>query len=135
VSGRGATFWRAVHRGFTLDLDEVALLIEVCRTITSLDDCAEIIARDGTLSVGASGQPVQHPAVAVADRQRMVLARLVAALGLPHVDGSKVKSGAELRSVVANVARWSNRPGGSAVSDAARDAASTRWARERGTLA
>lgn len=127
VSGEGRAFWRQVHREYSLEPDELLILTEVCRLKTSIDESAAAVARDGVVTKGYKGQPVAHPAIAVMDRQRALLTRMIAALGLPHPDGSKVKTGQQVRGEIANQARWAAEQGGSNVSDMASHAAWTRW--------
>lgn len=83
---RGEAFWRATMGHFELTDAEMATLFEACRTLDALDELAAVVARDGLMVTGSTGQPVVHPAVAEARQQRVTLARLLRALALPDVE-------------------------------------------------
>lgn len=79
----GRALWRAVLADFDLDEHEMALLREAVRTVDQLDalyDAADTVVVDGGKG------PRAHPALVEARQQRIVLARLLAALRLPSGD-------------------------------------------------
>ena len=78
----GLRLWRSVVVAFELDEHELVLLLQACRTADLLDELAAAVRRDGALVEGPQGQRA-HPAAVEARQQRIVLARLLAALRLP----------------------------------------------------
>ncbi|MGV0633133.1 hypothetical protein ABQE69_05025 [Mycolicibacillus trivialis] len=80
--GGGKRLWRAVINDYQLDPPERELLAEACRTVDLLAILRAEVEETGPL-LDASGGVRVHPAVAELRQQRLVLARLVAALGLP----------------------------------------------------
>ena len=133
---RGRAFWRKIMDVYLPDAPhEVEILREICRSLDSLDRLAAQVATDGEMIEGNGGRMRLHPAISASASLRIVVARLVERLGLSAADGAVTPSAASVHGVKANTARWSQPRVGSSVSDAAREAASTRWARERGTVA
>lgn len=84
LSDAATELWEWVTGTFMLDEHEAALLREACRTVTTLDELAVVIAEDGATTAGSRGQTVAHPALTEARQQRLALARLLAALRLPE---------------------------------------------------
>jgi len=98
---------------FTLERDELELLAETARTMDEIDKLAAVILRDGVTAVGSTGQPRAHPAVAEVRQHRLALSRLLAALALPAVDGSTIRTPTSLRAANASRSRG-RRAGGAA---------------------
>src|SRR5690242_5146354 len=90
ISGRGQAFWKHCHDNYEFEAGERLILVEVCRLITSLDDCVETLAREGFTASGYNGNCIPHPCVAIVDRQRALLSKLIAQLALPHPGGTAV---------------------------------------------
>jgi P27 family predicted phage terminase small subunit len=78
----GKRLWRAVTGEFELSEYEAGLLLQMCRTVDTLDDLQAILDENGLISQSSQGERV-HPALVEARQQRLVLAKLLAALGLP----------------------------------------------------
>ncbi|MBA3800221.1 MAG: terminase [Geodermatophilaceae bacterium] len=78
----GRRLWRSVADAYELDEHERAVLVECVRTVDLLDALDAAIRRDGPLTDAGRA----HPAAAEARQQRIVLARLLAALRLPTDD-------------------------------------------------
>lgn len=106
LAARGRRYWRAVLGVYELSESELEVLLEVCRTLDSLDLLEAAVARDGSTVRGSAGQTVVHPALTEARGQRALLHRLIAALALPDADGAQVPSARSQRGKVANAARW-----------------------------
>jgi phage terminase small subunit len=133
LQARGRAFWRAVVDTYELTVDEVELLREVCRTLDVAEELAAVLDRDGATTTGSVGQTRVHPAVGELRATRLALGRLLGQLGLPSEDGDRLPSPTTVRNRRASAARWGeHRPTGSAVSDAARMAASARWGHRHG---
>jgi hypothetical protein len=79
----GAALWCAVSEAYELEPHELRLLLEMARTVDSLDQLAATVARDGVLDP-ETGRA--HPALVEARQQRITYARLAAALRLPAGD-------------------------------------------------
>ncbi|MGW3024791.1 hypothetical protein [Streptomyces sp. NPDC001221] len=78
LNERAAAIWREITERYELDAHEIALLGEVCRTVTTLDILAERVDQQGTT---IANRP--NPALAEQRQQRIALARLITALRLP----------------------------------------------------
>jgi hypothetical protein len=95
----GRRLWTAVTAVYVLTEHEQALLKQASRTVDTLNALDLVIAGDGLL---VDGRP--HAAVVEARQQRIVLARLLAALRLPDETGQQpqrrgVRGVYQLRSV------------------------------------
>ena len=86
----GRALWRAVLADFDLDEHERQLLHETCRTRDLCDKLQTVLEQDGVMSESSQGVRV-HPAAVELRQQRIVLARLLAALNVPtgEEDASK----------------------------------------------
>ena len=80
ASGRG--LWQSVVKVFELEEHELVLLREACRTADAVDALQAAVDNDGVLNVSSQGVRA-HPGLVELRGQRIVLARLVAQLGLP----------------------------------------------------
>lgn len=109
----GSRLWQAVMADYRLADHERILLAEVCKQADLAAKLDEVIAEDGVIIKGASGQPKTHPAVSAASAARVSVQRLLAALKLP--DLHQPKPGDETRDDC------------KAVTDRARKAATARW--------
>lgn len=106
LAARGTAYWQSVVTVYEISPSELAILIEVCRTLDDLDRLAEAISRDGATVLGSTGQTVVHPALTEARGQRLALHRLVAALALPDAEGDTVPTTGTIRGKGAARARW-----------------------------
>jgi len=81
----GLKVWAAVCDEFELSEHESALLRETCRCIDTLSDLQKVLDRDGLMvRVDFEGPLRLNPCLAEQRQQRLVLAKLVAALDLPR---------------------------------------------------
>ena len=106
LADRGSNYWQATTADYELSASELVILTEVCRTLDDLDRLAQVIAHDGTTTLGSTGQTVVHPALTEARGQRLALHRLVSALALPDVEGDTVPTTGTIRGKGAARARW-----------------------------
>jgi P27 family predicted phage terminase small subunit len=112
---RGGALWRRVvaevdAAGCDLDARELELLAQACRAASVLGQLEAVVARDGVMATGSKGQTVVHGAVAEARQQRLVILRLLAAIGLEERSSEAVSSSpASQRARRAADARWSHR--------------------------
>jgi hypothetical protein len=70
------------YQRLELDPPELELLTEACRTLDLITDLRAEAAKNGIVIASNQGVRV-HPAVVEARQQRLALAKLLAALGLP----------------------------------------------------
>lgn len=103
---RGRRYWREILGTFALSDSELHLLMEVCRTLDTLDQLAESVAKDGATVAGSAGQVVVNPCITEARGQRVVLHRLISALNLPDEDGAAIPTAHSQRGKAANAVRW-----------------------------
>jgi hypothetical protein len=82
----GCRLWTDVLGKYELEQHETALLIEMVRTVDTLDELASIVELDGLMVPGQAGVPRVHPAVVESRQLRLALARLSASLRLPAGD-------------------------------------------------
>jgi hypothetical protein len=81
----GKRLWRAVLADFELAEHELTLLRQAVRVADLCDQLQAVIKAEGPL-LRVEGTPRTHPAVIELRQQRIVLARLVVALGVPLGD-------------------------------------------------
>lgn len=79
----GRSLWESVTDVYELEEHERGLLLEMCRTVDSLDRLAEILADDGEIIEDRFGAKRAHPALVEARQLRIAYARISAALRLP----------------------------------------------------
>ncbi|BBY84171.1 hypothetical protein H7I53_18375 [Mycolicibacterium pulveris] len=78
----GRRLWDAVTADFDLDPPELALLEEACRARDLIAELRRKVAETGAI-IDSNQGPRVHPAAVEARQQSLVLAKLVASLGLP----------------------------------------------------
>jgi hypothetical protein len=94
-----------VVEDYDLNVGELELLAELCRTLDELERLRAAVARDGEILIRANGQPRTHPALAELRGARLMLSRLVDQLQLPDplgqptlsIRSQRAKRGAEVR--------------------------------------
>ena len=79
---RGRKLWISIHAEFDPNEHETAMIIEVCRTLDTIDTLAASIEKDGMMLVGSQGQMVLNSAVAELRQQQAAYARLLPLLNL-----------------------------------------------------
>lgn len=85
----GRKLWIRVLDDYELAEHELQILQQAARTIDQIDELAAIVKTDGSMQESPQGRRV-HPAVQELRQQRIVLARLLAALNIPaEEDGSR----------------------------------------------
>ncbi len=82
MQAAGRRLWDSVCSDYVLDEHERAVLVEACRTADALTVLDDVVRAEGPLLAGPQGVRA-HPALVEARQQRVVLARLLAALRLP----------------------------------------------------
>lgn len=105
---RGQKFARMLRRDFELGPDEAELAAEIVKVLDTLDDLDQAVTTHGTTTFTATGSVAINPAVIEARQQRVVLVRLLGALGLSIAeDGTPtIPTGHQSRSRAANTQRW-----------------------------
>lgn len=81
----GRKLWNSIQEAYSLEVHEELLLLELCRTADTLDRLTREIA---------AGGPEADRATVEARQQRIVFARLIAAMRLPAGDEGDVQAGA-----------------------------------------
>jgi hypothetical protein len=93
---------------FEFDVQELDLLLEVCRTLDTIEALSGAIETDGLMITGSQGQLVLNSAVAELRQQQSSYARLVTMLNLGEAaDGSSVVQVTTSKARAAANARWS----------------------------
>jgi hypothetical protein len=83
----GRRLWDSIAGEYDLDEHELALLVEVVRTVDLCEVLEARVKKDGPLIDTPQGLKA-HPAAVEARQQRIALARLLAALRMPAGDES-----------------------------------------------
>ena len=86
----GRALWASIITDYELEEHERALLIEAVRTVDALDLLDAAVRSEGAIVAGPQGIRA-HPALVEARAQRVVLARLLAALRLPSGEAGDEK--------------------------------------------
>lgn len=109
---RGRKLWREITATFEFDAQEMPLLLEVCRTLDTIDDLSAAVEADGTMTTGSQGQKVVNPAVAELRQQQASFGRLLTMMNLDAAAaGSSIAKLTTVRAKTAANARW-KRSGG-----------------------
>jgi hypothetical protein len=82
LAASGGALWDSVAGVLALDEHEALALLQACRTADMLDTLQAVVDRDGVTVDSPQGTKA-HPALTELRAQRVVFARLVAALRLP----------------------------------------------------
>jgi len=86
---RGRAMWADITETYRLDPAEVALLVELCRSIDEIDALSAALAEGPLMVTGSTGQPRPNPLLDQLREHRKVADRLAAALALP-IEGESV---------------------------------------------
>lgn len=82
LADSGRALWLEVSRTYVIDTESDRLqLLQCCRVADLCDTLHEVVQRDGPLADSSQGVRT-HPAVVELRHQRVLLARLLAALGV-----------------------------------------------------
>ncbi|TQO20329.1 hypothetical protein FB472_1960 [Rhodoglobus vestalii] len=90
IGKRGKAFWVTVQTELEFDARETDLLVEVCRTLDTIDQLSVAIKRDGIMLEGSQGQRVLNSAVPELRQQQAAYARLAVQL---NIEGAEVGEG------------------------------------------
>lgn len=109
LGGAGKRLWKSVAgdlpKGWELDQREVAVLTLAARQMDDLARLDRIIAKQGAMAMGSTGQPVVHPAISEARQARLAIGKLLGQLALPDGDEEPATE-ASRRGRRAAQARW-----------------------------
>ncbi len=106
LAARGRAFWRDVAAVYELERPHLEVLREVCRLLDRLDALAAVVARDGEVVRGSTGQPRLHPALAEQRQTALALGRLLDVLGLDEHVGEVPESATTRKARRAAESRW-----------------------------
>lgn len=111
----GRALWASIRKTLQphdVELDErdLAVLTLACRQADDLARLEVVIAKQGVMAKGSTGQPVVHPAVQEARQARQAVQRALAQLELPVDEDTEAgESAASRRARRAAEARWRDR--------------------------
>jgi P27 family predicted phage terminase small subunit len=109
----GSALWRSIVSDVPddaeLDARELVLLEQACRAADHESALQAVVKRDGVTAKGSTGQKVVHPALVEARQQRLVILRLLSAIGLDDDTAAAATSPASRRARRAAEARWYRR--------------------------
>lgn len=90
LGASGRALWIEVVSEFDPNEAERVQLRQACGVVDLCDSLAEIVAKEGpTMTDPRSGNSVAHPCVIELRLQRLVLARLIAAMRIPDEDQNR----------------------------------------------
>ena len=113
IGKRGRAFWIDVQSDLEFDARETDLLVEVCRTLDTIDALAAAVERDGVMLIGSQGQQVLNGAVAELRQQQAAYARLVTQLNLDGAEQGEAMRTPRAASASATAKRrWAGRERG-----------------------
>lgn len=105
----GRDLWFAIHAGlpdgWELDEREAALLALAARQADHVAGLERVVAEDGLMAVGSTGQQVVNPAVQEARQGRQTINQLLGRISLPMPEKEGETSGSGHGRQAAN-ARW-----------------------------
>lgn len=78
----GRRLWSSVVDEWDLEKFEISLLVQAVTCVDQLDQLDALVRKDGPVVESPQG-PKAHPALVESRQQKLVLARLLAALRLP----------------------------------------------------
>jgi hypothetical protein len=108
-SPAATALWFALLKGYTFSLGEMAVLEEVVRTKSLMDEVEADWRRDGSpkQAKGSTGQPVVDPRIAELRVLRSQYAALIRDLKLPSENGEQTRRpGRPTRAASPGTARW-----------------------------
>lgn len=112
LKSRGRALWKDLTGTFEFDSQELDLLLEICRTLDTIEALSGAIEADGLMITGSQGQLVLNSAVAELRQQQASYARLVTMLNLDAAaSGASVVQVTTLKARAAANARWSRSKG------------------------
>jgi hypothetical protein len=110
IGPRGSAFWIEAQTSLEFDARETALLLEVCRTLDTIDALAAAVQADGVMLTGSQGQQVLNGAVGELRQQQAAYARLVTQLNLEGAEaGVPMRSPRSASASLTARRRWQNR--------------------------
>ena len=92
----GRRLWVSVVSDYEMDEHELAVLVEATRTVDLLDELNAAVRSEGAIVESPQGRKA-HPAVVEARQQRVVLARLLAAMRMPVGEAGDLQAHARAR--------------------------------------
>lgn len=114
LRARGRRLWTDTVSAFDLRPDELALLLELARTVDQLDVLEAALADAPLVTEGSAGQARANPLLAEIRGHRLAAVQMYRALGLADVaeegdDGQPLPTPKQLRAQRAARARWGHR--------------------------
>lgn len=102
----GAELWQRVVGEYELAPDELALLLQACRTVDELETMQAALAEGPLLVKGSTGQPRPSGLLAEVRAHRLALVKLLEQLALPEDGEEAGKTPNQLRASKAAQTRW-----------------------------
>ena len=113
LGNSGRALWRSIVKGlpdgWELDEREQAILKLAARQVDAVAQLEGVVAKQGAMVRGSTGQPVVHPAVVEARQGRVVVSRLLGQLALPNAE-QEPQAASGRRAQHAAVSRWQEEP-------------------------
>ncbi len=105
----GTRLWIDIVSAYQLRADEFQLLEQMCHSAEIIERLQQVIDDEGTMSTGAKGHAVVHPAVQEIRQQRMMFRQHAQRLDLPDSEGGGTAAAKRsAKSKAAAEARWSS---------------------------
>jgi len=97
LAASGEALWSAVTGEYELSEHELALLRQAAETLDAIDRLQAALTADEVIETAPQGRRV-HPALPELRQQRIVLARLLAQLGVPAGDEDETATAGQRRA-------------------------------------
>ncbi len=98
LGAAGRKLWDAGVAEFEWAQHELAMLEEACRTRDRIVQLDRTVEEEGLMLPSSQGMRI-HPGVAESRQQRLVMARLLATLGIPPLDEDTLPAARGVRGV------------------------------------
>lgn len=107
LKGRGLEVWTDINGRFTFSAEELALVLQVARTVQRLDDLEEAMSDQPYIVSGSQKQPVTNPLLDTIRSYRALYVTLLRQLDLPEDDDDEPLTAAQRKGRHAAAVRWS----------------------------
>lgn len=104
----GRALWRSLVCSFEFEPWEIALVVNCCRQADTVAELEKVLADDGMVVAGSTGQRRLNGAVSELRQARIALAKLLSGIALPD-ESDRPQSHASRSAQRAANARWSRK--------------------------
>ncbi len=107
LCGRGLAVWDDINRRYTFTAEELALVLQIARTVQKLDELNDALNGADFVVSGSNNQPVAHPLLDTAKSYRLALVSMLRHLDLPADEDDIPLTASQRKAQRAANSRWS----------------------------